>query len=81
MQSKQGRTLNGVGLSQGNMAKDSTAKPFEGATTFHCVADGDLQFNFVDGTNEIVTFSVRDSFPVECKSILIKSGTFHIGFD
>ena len=79
MQSKQGRTLGGVGLTQGNIAKgDGT---YKGATTFHCVASGDLQFVFADGGSEIVNFVSGQAFPVDCKEIIIKSGTFHIGFD
>ena len=79
MISKQGRTLNGVGLTQGNINR--TDGVFPGATTFYCVDDGGLKFTFNDGTFEEILFTKGQSFPVNCKSIEISDGTFHIGFD
>ena len=83
MQSKQGRTLPFLGLSEGFMNK--TTGSFDGATTFHCVAAGDLTFEFnnVDSARaETISFLAGDTFGIKnAQFIKIASGTFHIGFD
>ena len=80
MISKQGRTLQGVALSQGNAFK--TTGVFLDATTFHCNADGDIEATFLDGKKETFTVKAGDAFPVNgAKQLEIKSGTFSIGFD
>jgi len=79
MISKQGRTLAGVGLTQGNIQK--TSGVHTGATTFHCHADGSVKLYWVDGTDETFPFVAGDAFPVKCKAIEVISGTFSIGYD
>lgn len=79
MFSGQGQTLQGVGLTKRGIAK--TTGSFRGATTFECVAAGDLKFTWEDNTTDTVSFIIGDANPFQAKSVEIVSGTFHIGFD
>lgn len=79
MISKQGDTLQGVSLTQGNIVR--TDGTFKGATTFHCASDGDLTFTFVDGNTTTASFVAGDSFPFNAVSVTIDSGIFNIGYD
>jgi len=84
MQSKQGRTLPVIGLSEGHI--NVTTGIFKGATTFHCVADGQLGFKYNNQDRTIADdlqgFIKGDSFGVQnIEYIKIMTGTFHIGFD
>ena len=79
MISKQGRTLQGVGLTQGNIQKSDGL--YEGATTFHCHTDGTLKIHWVNGASESFSFVAGDAFPISCKAVEVTAGTFSIGFD
>ena len=83
MQSKQGRTLPFLGLSEGHINLISGS--FLGATTFHCVADGTLTigYNNADSARTVTeAFIAGDSFGIKnAKFLKIVTGTFHIGFD
>jgi len=79
MMSKQGDTLQGVSLTQGNV--QVIAGTFLDATTFHCHADGTLTFNWLDKNSDTYPFVAGDAFPVKCESIVVATGTFSIGFD
>ena len=79
MISKQGRTLGGVGLSQGNTKV--TAGVFKSATTFHCHADGSIDVTWLDDTIQNIPFVAGEAFPIACKSIKVSAGTFSIGYD
>ena len=79
MISKQGRTLQGVGLIQGKIQKNDGI--YEGATTFHCHTDGTLKIHWVSGASESFSFVTGDAFPISCKAIEVIAGSFSIGFD
>ena len=79
MKSKQGDSLNGVGLSQGNT--QVTSGTFKDATTFYCHADGDLKFKWADGTSDTYSWVKGDNFPVFATAIEVVSGTFSVGYD
>lgn len=79
MISKQGDTLQGVTISQGNAQKDSGV--YKDATTFYCHADGALKLTWIDDSVSTLSWVKGDSFPVLAKSIEITSGTFSIGWD
>jgi hypothetical protein len=79
MISKQGETLQGVGLTQGNI--QVTSGVFLDATTFHCHANGTVEFTWVDDSKNTYPFVAGDSFPLRAKSIKVVTGTFSIGFD
>ena len=80
MISKQGRTLQGVALSQGNAFK--TTGIFLDATTFHCNLDGSVKVTYLDGKDETYTVVKGEAFPINgAKQIEIVTGTFSIGYD
>ncbi len=79
MMSKQGDTLQGVALTQGNVQK--TSGIHADATTFHCHTDGTLKFFWLDGTAASFPFVAGDAFPVKCKAVEVTGGSFSVGFD
>lgn len=79
MISKQGQTLQGVGLTQGNIQVSSGE--FLGATTFYCHVAGDVEATFIDTTTKTISLTAREAFPIVCKSLKVVSGSFSIGFD
>lgn len=79
MISKQGQTLQGVGLTQGNIQVGSGV--FAGATTFYCHTAGDIKATFADDSSKTISLTAREAFPIVCKSLEVVSGSFSIGFD
>jgi len=79
MLSKQGQTLQGVGLTQGNIQKSSGI--YKGATTFHCHTDGSLKIHWVNDASTTFSFVAGDAFPINCKAVEVTAGSFSIGFD
>ena len=81
MMSKQGDTLQGVCLTEGNTAVDTVGAVFNNPTSIECIADGQIKITWNSGAVQPIAMSVGKANPINCKSIEIVSGTFNIGYD
>ena len=81
MMSKQGDTLQGVTLTEGNTAISEVVKVFLKPTSIECIADGSVKVIWNSGILQPLAFGVGKANPINCKSIEIVSGTFNIGYD
>jgi len=81
MQSKDGSTLQGVCLTEGNTAVSEVGKVFYNPSSIECIADGQIKIIWNSGALQPIAMSVGKANPINCKSIEIISGTFNIGYD
>lgn len=81
MMGKQGDTLQGVCLTEGNTAVSTAGQVFLEPTAVECIADGQLKVTWKSGTIQPIAMSVGKANPINCKSVEIISGTFNIGYD
>lgn len=79
MKSKQGLTLNGIAMTEGNVGK--TSGTFNGATGVRCVVNGTVTVTWHSGTTQVLTLTAGQERYIDCKSIAVTTGTFDIGFD
>ncbi len=79
MRSKQGVTLPGLALSEGNVGV--TSGTFLAATGVRCVVNGTVTVTWHSGSTQVITLTAGQERFIDCKSITVSTGTFDIGFD
>ena len=55
-----------------------SAGTYAGIRLIHCVADGEIKITWHSGATISVQLIAGDDFGVECSSIELVSGTFHL---